>query len=99
MSTLTIERLGGLVGFGHPGSNVKSRGQVEWEQLPHETGKQSTSYSLNTVALSKASNPRRCATPFVYRLSRSAGKGAESVEVSEECVPVALLQYIRDELA
>ncbi|HWM68243.1 MAG TPA: protealysin inhibitor emfourin [Steroidobacteraceae bacterium] len=99
MSTLTIERLGGLVGFGHPGSNVKSRGQVEWEQLSARDRKAIDELFAQHRGAQQSVKSSPVRDAFVYRLSRSAGKGAESVEVSEECVPVALLQYIRDELA
>jgi hypothetical protein len=92
MSTLTIERIGGLAGFGAPGGHLRSRGEVPWEQLSAQDRKAVEALFARHRSARQSPSPARDA--FVYRLS----KGVETIEVGEEQIPATLLQHLKDEL-
>jgi hypothetical protein len=91
MDMVTIERLGGLAGFGGP--NLKSEGQMALSDLS----------SADQVAVAELFEPGRKAPRavpdgFRYRLTRIIGGQSRSVEAAEECVPAPLIDSIRDSL-
>jgi hypothetical protein len=93
MTTLKIERLGGIGGFGGPGSRVRSEGRVEMAALDHATrGAVEALFS----GPAEASGPT--ADGFTYRITRPTAAGEEAVEVPEAAVPAALARAVRDEL-
>lgn len=98
MSALTIERIGGVAGFGAPGAHLRSRGEVRWEQLSAEDRKAVDALFARARSARQLANPSPARDAFVYRLSRAAGQGVETIEVSEERLPATLLQHIKDEL-
>ena len=95
MTTVTIERMGGVAGIGLAGSRIRSRGQVEWESL-------SAADRAAVDALFAGRGSPDGAGPlrdsFTYRLTRPRGNSTESVEVGEALVPVALTQSVTDQL-
>ena len=102
MGVLTVERVGGLGGFGLPGSHVRSRGQVALEQLSAEDRKAVEDLFAQRRGAKGSDKASPVRDAFIYRLSRPAGKGkgkgTECIEVREEQLPVALIQCVKDEL-
>jgi hypothetical protein len=93
MTTLKIERLGGIGGFGLPGSRVRSEGRVELADLDHDTRR-----VVDSLFAAPAAPPKGHADGFTYRITRGGEAGEEVVEVPEAAVPPALVQAVRDEL-
>jgi hypothetical protein len=98
MGTLTIERIGGIAGFGLPGSRIKSGGQLALERLSAADLK-----SVNELfAGQRGQSASRQASPvrdgFAYRITRSVGQTVECVEIDEAQVPAALLKCVKDRL-
>ena len=93
MPTVQIERLGGIAGFGGPGSHLRSHGSVDSSKL--------TAPDRATVeSLFSNPPPASDATPdaFVYRLTRQTPKGPQTIDVQEHHVPEAVRAKIQDEL-
>lgn len=90
---LKIERLGGLAGFGLPGSRLKSRGQVAVADL-------SAADRAAVEALFKASHKPAAPMPdgFRYRITLQSAQGDKTIEAAEHQVPEALRDAVRDEL-
>jgi len=93
MDRLKIERIGGLAGFGLPGSRLKSRGELSLSDLsPADRS------AVDALFDSKV----RAVTPmpdaFRYRITRQTAKGPQTIEVLEERVPAALRNSLKDEL-
>jgi len=86
---LSIERVGGLAGFGGPDAKIRGRGCVDLDTL--SAGDRAVVDALFT-------QPRREATPapdtFRYKISR----GADAVEVPEGALPQAVVNAVKDEL-
>ena len=86
---LTIERLGGLAGFGGPGAKIRGRGRVDLNTL---------SASDRAAVDALFTRPRGDATPasdaFRYKISR----GDEAVDVPEDALPQAVVNAVKDEL-
>jgi len=86
---LSIERVGGLAGFGGPDAKIRGRGRVDLNTL-------SASDRAAVDALFTPS--RRGAMPspdaFRYKISR----GADAVEVPEGALPQAVVNAVKDEL-
>ena len=93
MATVRVERIGGFAGFGLPGSRLRSRGEVDSAQLS----------AADRAALDALFEPPPATVPqpdaFVYRLTRRAAAGEQTVEVAEQHVPAALQSCVSDELA
>lgn len=90
---LKIERMGGLAGFGLPGSRLKSRGQVALADL--------TAADRAAVdALFKGGHKPAATLPdaFRYRITLKSAQGDKTVEAAEHEVPAALREAVRDEL-
>jgi hypothetical protein len=94
MSKIKIERFGGLAGFGSKNSHVHSTGEMDMDELSEEDRK-----IVEELFLSK-SKPENASgrDVFNYRVSRMTANGMESVEASEEEIPSAVRQRMRDEL-
>jgi hypothetical protein len=93
MSDLTIERIGGLAGFGLPGSRIRSQGVKPASEL-------SPSEHAAVEALFRGGAPGspNVADGFRYRITRMTEAGPETVEAPESEVPEALKSAVRDEL-
>ncbi len=92
MGELTIERLGGLAGFG--GANLKSEGKVAIADLP------AADVAAVERLFAHGSRPatRGSGDMFRYRISRREDGKLDSIEVPEELVPEALRASVRDTL-
>jgi hypothetical protein len=90
---LTIERTGGLAGFGGP-AKVRSRGNVDLDTLSE--GDRAAIDSLFTQHRhgSRESAP----DAFRYRLSRQRNGAIETVDVPEAALPAVVMSSITDEL-
>jgi hypothetical protein len=88
-----IERVGGLGGFGLPGSRVRSEGRVDLNQL-------SRADREAIEKLFNAQQPRILSSPdaFRYRLTRSSSAGEQTVEVAEHQVPQAARDCVKEAL-
>jgi Emfourin len=95
MGTLKIERLGGLAGFGLPGSKLKSSGEQDIAAL--STADQASLEALfRDPAAAKGS--KHAADTFRYRLTRTKEGKDQTVEVPESAVPEALKTCVTDKL-
>lgn len=90
---VTVERLGGLAGFGGPGSHLKSAGEVVLSSL-------SVADRKAIDALFGASTRAGAAKPdaFVYRITRRIGGVAKTIDVHEEHVPAAVRNCVKSTL-
>jgi len=96
LSTVKIERVGGVGGFGGP--HLKSRGELPIAELSA-----ADQAAVNTLFAGQRKGKARGAAPnpqmrdgFSYRISRPTPNGTETVEVPESMVPAALLSSVRD---
>ena len=90
MGRLTIERLGGLAGFGGP--NLQSRGEYAYADLAvPDRAKVDALFAGGKHAAVKPVNDG-----FTYRISRRGAHGTETVEVPEAMVPQALIASVVD---
>ena len=89
MSELKIERVGGIGGFGLPGSRLKSRGVVGLHTLT-DADRQAVE---NLFAKGDAARDNNNPHGFRYRITR----GDQTVEVGEGEAPAALTGAVRDE--
>jgi hypothetical protein len=92
MGTLKIERIGGLAGFGLPGSKIKSSGEAATSALSADD--QAAVEALFRGPASQPS-PAQARDGFRYRITRDDGK---TVEVPESAVPSALKACVSDKL-
>lgn len=95
MSVLTVERLGGLAGFGGAGSHIRSEGRIELASLSDEDQRAVAQLFRHADAPRKASPVR---DGFHYRVTRTVASRAETVEIPEAAMPAALIACVRDEL-
>ncbi len=93
MAKLKIERLGGLAGFGLPGSRIKSRGQVALADL-------SAADRATVESLFKRRRKAAATLPdaFHYRITLTSAQGDKTVDAAEHELPEALRDAVRDEL-
>jgi hypothetical protein len=91
--SLSVEKLGGLAGFGTPQSPLRSRGTVDASSLSLQ--------DLATVNSFFSAPPPDSQVPdgFRYRITRQGSQGEESVEVPEHLVPESISTAVQDELA
>ena len=92
MSRLNVERLGGFAGFGSPGSHLRSRGQVEINDLAP-----ADRHAVEAL-FDNPPGPAQVPDAFRYRLTRQTAHGPQSIEVPEEHVPAAIQASVKDEL-
>lgn len=95
MGLLTVERVGGLAGFGGPGARIKSQGQFQFSTL--SDADQLSVEKLFKTPHTKAA-PSAMRDGFSYRISRKTANGAETIEVPGESLPGALIACVKDEL-
>jgi len=94
MSKLKIERLGGLAGFGSQNSHLRSVGEIDMDTLSEKDKK-----IVEDLFASQGKVEKDLAVDaFRYRISRTTSEGIESVEQSEEKIPVAIIQTVKDEI-
>jgi hypothetical protein len=96
VSTLKIERMGGLGGFGLPGSRIRSRGTYPLENL--SAADQAKVQDLFKSGGSGVNTAPPVADGFRYKITRDGPNGPETVEVPESAVPQALQSSVKDEL-
>lgn len=90
---LKIERVGGLAGFGLPGSHLKSRGDVAVADLSP-----ADRHAVDALFESKAMPAPGMPDAFRYRITRQTPKGPQTIEVPENSVPPSLRNRVTDEL-
>ena len=94
MSKLTIERIGGLAGFGGENSRLRSRGEIDMNELSKEHKK-----AIEDLFASKGKAEKTFARDnFRYKISRVTSTGIESIEVDEDKIPDPVKQRVRDEI-
>ncbi|HEY2358796.1 MAG TPA: protealysin inhibitor emfourin [Phenylobacterium sp.] len=94
MGDLIVERIGGLGGFGLPGSRLTSRGAMPFEHL--SAADQAAVEALFT----SGGQPASVNAPheFRYRITRTTPTGPQTIEAPEAAVPPALRAIVKDEL-
>ena len=93
MGTLKIERVGGLAGFGLPGSKIQSIGEQSISAL-------SSADQASVEALFQNPPPQeeQLRDAFRYRITRTVKGKKQTVEVPESAVPMALKACVSDKL-
>lgn len=92
VTKLTIERLGGLAGFGGP--NIKSEGQLNSSDLsPADQAKVEKLFEGGSVPPVKNTND-----VFNYRITRQKDGRSQTIQVPESLVPAALASSVKDTL-
>ena len=93
MDRVNIERVGGLAGFGLPGSRLKSKGELAISELsPADRS------ALDALFENKARAISPMPDSFRYRITRQTSQGPQTIEVSEDRVPMVLRNCVKDEL-
>jgi hypothetical protein len=95
MGRLKIERIGGLAGFGLPGSKLKSIGERDIETLSNED-RAAVEALFHNKAQQQKPGPER--DTYRYRLTRENNGQDETVEVPEAAVPQAVKTCVTDKL-
>ena len=93
MTKIQVERVGGLAGFGGARSHLRSRGEVDLEELSDDERRAVESL----FASSGAAEPTPVRDGFCYRISRTTAGGIETVEAPEGEVPGVLSRCVKDE--
>ena len=92
MGKLTIERLGGVAGFGGP--HLKSEGQLAVADLsPDDRAKVEKLFESGSKPPVKNTND-----VFNYRITRQKDGRSQIIEVPESVVPTALISSVKDTL-
>ena len=92
MDRIAVEKVGGFSGFGGPGSNLTSKGEVTLSNLPAPD--RATVESLFSQANSGESRP----DAFRYRLTRQTPTGLQTIEIPESHVPESVKSVVVDTL-
>ena len=93
MDRLQIERVGGLGGFGLPGSHLKSRGEVDLSKIsPADRA------AVDALFEKGGGTPPPKPDAFRYRITKQTPQGPQTVEVPEEQVPMVLQRSVKDVL-
>ncbi len=90
---IDVERLGGLVGYGMPGSRLRSRGHVMAADLSA-----TDLTALSELCLRPAEAPIWVRDAFRYYLTRQSDCGPQTVIVPEVSAPDVLRNCVNDEL-
>lgn len=102
---LTIERRGGLGGFGLPGSRIRSAGEVLLGKLSAADRRIVDELFAVAGTLKRAAAAKAAAPPvpkpdgFVYCLTRTVDGRPRTIEVSEDRVPAAVRNAVKETLA
>ena len=92
--TVDVERLGGLGGFGLPGSRIRSHGQLTWTQLSD-----ADRHAVEQLLARNGPSPAgKVADGFRYRITLHRGGPPVTLEAAEDEVPAALRNCVSDEL-
>jgi hypothetical protein len=95
MSTVKIEKIGGLAGYGLPGSRIKSSGETAIATLsPADQAWVEASFQKPPRS-QEAGNER---DTHRYRITRTKNGHDETIEVPEAQVPHALKHCVTDKL-
>jgi hypothetical protein len=90
---LLVERVGGLAGFGGPGSHLSSKGGLLMSELnPEEKD------AVERLFAGAKSSVKPTPDAFRYRLTRKIGNRSRTVEVAEEDVPLSIRKCVKDTL-
>jgi hypothetical protein len=96
---LTVERLGGLAGFGMASAHIRSRGERAMASLSAaERQAVEDMFSARGNSQLTSSELTQTRDGFVYRISRVTRSGTEMVEVPEALVPPSISACVKDEL-
>jgi|GraSoiStandDraft_45_1057281.scaffolds.fasta_scaffold346928_2 hypothetical protein len=95
MDKLTIERKGGIGGFGQGNSPVKSSGELDLSSL---SAAQKTHIEALFANPGAHQGTGKVSHSFRYCLSRKAGGKEQSVEVDESAVPEWISRVVTDRL-
>jgi hypothetical protein len=95
---LSVERIGGLAGFGAAGAHIRSKGQLALNSLP-ESEQQLVEALFKTYDKPQPSAPPsvQC-DAFSYKISCASKFGAKTIEVPEAALPAMIIACIKDEL-
>lgn len=93
---IELERLGGLGGFGLPGSHIRSRAVFSADQL-HEDERRLLATLLDAGGSSASPTPG-AADAFRCRVTIERAGRRQVIEVPESALPARLTAQIRDEL-
>jgi len=93
MDKITIQRMGGIAGYGTPNSKIVSRGTVSLDSL-NATDRDATTALFQSFGQGLPETQSR--DTFWYRVSTSDGG---TVDVPEDAVPKVLLDSIHDDFA
>jgi hypothetical protein len=94
MGELKIERIGGLGGFGLPGSHLKGLGTFD----PAKLSATDLSRLDNLFETGGAASPQDAADSFRYRITRQTPQGPQTIEAPHEALPEALTSSVKDTL-
>jgi hypothetical protein len=95
MSTVKIEKIGGLAGFGLPGSRIKSRGETAISALSRADQAWIEASFQKPPGSQEAGNER---DTHRYRITRTENGRDQTIEVPEAQVPHALKACVTDKL-
>lgn len=90
---IDVERLGGIAGYGMPGSRIRSRGHILAKDLsPTDQN------LLRSLFVEPTEAPTWVRDGFRYHLTRQSDCGPQTVVAAEAAVPDAIRECVRDEL-
>ena len=91
---LTIERVGGLAGFGGPSAKIRGRGRLDLDELSA-----ADRAAVDALFANRHHTPHpSSADAFRYKISRGSGAEAEMIEVPEGALPPSITGVVKDEL-
>jgi hypothetical protein len=92
---LSVERIGGLGGFGLPGSHLKSKGQISTSELSAEDIRKLEAYFEGKLPTNTA---LKVADGFRYRITKKVGNDLKTIELPEALTPSAISGCVKDTL-
>ena len=95
MGTVKIEKIGGLAGFGLPGSRIKSSGETGISALSRADQAWVEALFQKPPRSQQAGNER---DTHCYRITRTKNGRDQTVEVPEAQVPHAIKACVTDKL-
>jgi hypothetical protein len=95
MGILKVERIGGLAGFGGARSRLKSDGEIAFSSL--SLSDQKAVEALFNAA--RKSEPSQMRDSFSYRLTRGGGAAGETILITEDKLPAALIACVKDRIS
>ena len=95
MGTVKIEKIGGLAGYGLPGSRLKSRGETAVSALSAADQAWLEASFQKPPRSQEAGNER---DTHCYRITRTTNGRDQTIEVPEALVPHALKACVTDKL-